>query len=146
MKENFTLEIQAEGFSILRQKFDFPQDFSEKKQFTLSPESLNEEVVVTANRTETRIGETAASIVALSKTEIETTAAPTIDDKLRQVAGFSLFRRTGSRYANPTAQGVSLRGVGASGASRSLVLFDGVPLNDVFGGWILWSRVAPICG
>ena len=110
------------------------------------PASLNEEVVVTANRTETRIGETAASIVALSKTEIETTAAPTIDDKLRQVAGFSLFRRTGSRYANPTAQGVSLRGVGASGASRSLVLFDGVPLNDVFGGWILWSRVAPICG
>ena len=144
LKENFTLEIQAEGFSILRQKFDFSQDFSEKKQFTLSPASLNEEVVVTANRTETRIGETAASVVALSKTEIETTAAPTIDDKLRQVAGFSLFRRTGSRYANPTAQGVSLRGVGASGASRSLVLFDGVPLNDVFGGWILWSRVAPI--
>ncbi|MEP7039066.1 MAG: TonB-dependent receptor, partial [Acidobacteriota bacterium] len=27
---------------------------------------------------------------------------------------------------------------------RSLVLFDGVPLNDVFGGWILWNRVAPI--
>ena len=144
LKENFTLEIQAQGFSILRQKFDFPQDLSEKKQFTLLPASLNEEVVVTANRTETRIGETAASVVSLSKTEIETTAAPTIDDKLRQVAGFSLFRRTGSRYANPTAQGVSLRGVGASGASRSLVLFDGVPLNDIFGGWILWNRVAPI--
>ena len=76
--------------------------------------------------------------------EIKTTAAPTIDDKLRQVAGFSLFRRSGSRYANPTSQGVSLRGVGASGASRSLVLFDGIPLNDVFGGWILWNRVAPI--
>ncbi|MEO6589063.1 MAG: TonB-dependent receptor [Pyrinomonadaceae bacterium] len=144
LNENFTLEIRAEGFSILRQTFILPQDFTEKRKFTLSSADLNEEVFVTANRTETRLGETAASIVALSPNEIETTAAPTIDDKLRQVAGFSLFRRTGSRYANPTSQGVSLRGVGASGASRSLVLFDGVPLNDVFGGWILWSRVAPI--
>lgn len=144
LSESFTLEARAEGFSILRQKFVFPQDFAEKVRFTLSPGDLNEEVFVTANRTETRLGETAASIVSLSRTEIETSAAPTIDDKLRQVAGFSLFRRTGSRYANPTSQGVSLRGVGASGASRSLVSFDGVPLNDVFGGWILWNRVAPI--
>ena len=57
-----------------------------------------------------------------------------MDDALRQVAGFSLFRRTGSRAANPTAQGVSLRGLGASGASRALVLADGLPLNDPFGG------------
>jgi len=144
LAEDFTLEAQAEGFSILRQKIVFSQDFTEKKRFTLSPANLNEEVFVTANRTETRLGETAASIVALSRNEIETSAAPTIDDKLRQVAGFSLFRRTGSRYANPTSQGVSLRGVGASGASRSLVLFDDVPLNDPFGGWILWNRAAPI--
>ncbi len=144
LNENFTLEIRAEGFSILRQKFVLPQDFAEKKRFTLLPEGVKEKVVVTANRTETRIGETAASVVTLSRTEIESSAAPVIDDKLRQVAGFSLFRRTGSRYANPTAQGVSLRGVGASGASRSLVLFDGVPVNDVFGGWILWNRVPPV--
>lgn len=142
--KNFTLEIRAEGFSPFRKKFDRPQDFSEKMSFTLFPETLRGEVVVTANRTGTRLLETAASVVALTKEELERSATPAIDDKLRQVAGFSLFRRTGSRYANPTAQGVSLRGVGASGASRSLVLLDGVPLNDVFGGWILWSRVAPI--
>ncbi|MGA8808120.1 MAG: TonB-dependent receptor, partial [Thermoanaerobaculia bacterium] len=39
------------------------------------------------------------------------------------------------------SQGVSLRGVGASGASRALVLDDGIPLNDPFGGWIYWGRV-----
>ncbi len=144
LNENFTLTIQAQGFSILQQNYKFSQDFSENKNFTLSPAPINEKVVVTANRTETRLGETAASIVTLSNEELQSTAAPTIDDKLRQVAGFSLFRRSGSRYANPTSQGVSLRGVGASGASRSLVLFDGVPLNDVFGGWILWNRVVPI--
>lgn len=140
----FTLVVEARDFSILRRTYDRLQDFPENAAFTLAPESLRETVVVTAARAETRLGETAASIVTLSKAEIQTTAAPTIDDALRQVAGFSLFRRTGSRYANPTAQGVSLRGVGASGASRSLVLFDGVPLNDSFGGWVQWTRVPPI--
>jgi len=60
---------------------------------------------------------------------------------LRQVAGFSTFRRTSGRQANPTTQGVSLRGVGSSGASRTSVLEDGVPLNDPFGGWVQWNRV-----
>jgi iron complex outermembrane receptor protein len=36
---------------------------------------------------------------------------------------------------------VSLRGTGASGASRAVVLSDGVPLNDPFGGWVTWGRV-----
>ena len=141
---NFTLEIQAEGFSILRQTYAKLQDFPQNAVFTLAPAGLREEVIVTANRIETRLGETPASIVTLSKPELDTIAAPTIDDALRQVAGFSLFRRAGSRTANPTAQGVSLRGVGASGASRSLVLLDGVALNDPFGGWIIWSRVPPV--
>src|SRR6185312_6447218 len=33
------------------------------------------------------------------------------------------------------------RGIGASGASRTLALNDGVPLNDPFGGWVYWDRV-----
>ncbi|MBA4185044.1 MAG: TonB-dependent receptor [Acidobacteria bacterium] len=143
-KGGFTLIIEAQNFSILRQTFNELQDFPQADTFTLAPTGVREEVVVTANRAETRLSETPASIVTLSKAEIQTTAAPTVDDALRQVAGFSLFRRTGSRYANPTAQGVSLRGVGASGASRSLVLFDGVPLNDSFGGWVQWNRVPTI--
>ena len=67
--------------------------------------------------------------------------ALTLDDRLRQVPGFSLFRRSSSRTANPTTQGVSLRGLGANGASRALVLQDGIPLNDPFGGWVYWDRV-----
>jgi outer membrane receptor protein involved in Fe transport len=80
-------------------------------------------------------------VAVLSAQELAASAAPTVDDALRQVPGFSLFRRSGSRYANPTTQGVSLRGLGASGASRALVLVDGIPLNDPFGGWIAWGRV-----
>jgi len=111
----------------------------------LAPLSLHaqvtESITVTATRTETRVAETPASVVVLSAAEVANSAAPTVDDALRQVAGFTLFRRTGSRVANPTSQGVTLRGVGASGASRALVLDDGVPLNDPFGGWVYWGRV-----
>ena len=98
--------------------------------------------MVTATQTKTRLSDTPASVVVITRqATMQTTAASTTDDALRQVPGFTLFRRSGSRSANPTSQGVSLRGVGASGASRALVLDDGIPLNDPFGGWIYWNRV-----
>jgi outer membrane receptor protein involved in Fe transport len=103
--------------------------------------AVADEVTVTATRTEQRLGDSAASVAVVSAAELAVSAAPAVDDALRQVPGFSLFRRSGSRFANPTTQGVSLRGLGASGASRALVLADGVPLNDPFGGWIAWGRV-----
>ena len=70
-------------------------------------------------------------------------ASPAVvaDDVLRQIPTFSLFRRTSSLSAHPTSQGVSLRGIGPSGVSRTLVLLDGVPFNDPFGGWVYWTRV-----
>lgn len=106
--------------------------------------AIREEVVITANRTETRPEETPASIVTLEREEVKTNASPVIDDILRQTVGFSLFRRSNSRNANPTTQGASFRGVGSSGASRSLILLEGIPLNDPFGGWILWNRLPTV--
>ncbi len=87
--------------------------------------------------------ETPASITVLGKLEIRQTPGINLDDRLRSVPGFSLFRRSSSIAANPTTQGVSLRALGSTGASRSLILWDGIPLNDPFGGWIYWTRVAP---
>ncbi|HSE03117.1 MAG TPA: TonB-dependent receptor, partial [Methylomirabilota bacterium] len=100
-----------------------------------------EPVVVTATRTEQRLGETPASVTVLTREDISRTAAQSLDDLLRQVPGFSLFRRSSSLVSHPTTQGVSLRGIGPSGASRALVLLDGIPLNDPFGGWVYWDRV-----
>jgi len=79
--------------------------------------------------------------VVVTDTQLEQWGPLTTDDKLRLVPGFQLLRRSGSQTANPTSQGVSLRGLGASGASRALVLVDGIPINDPFGGWIYWARV-----
>jgi outer membrane cobalamin receptor len=66
-----------------------------------------------------------------------------LDGVLRSAPGFRLFRRTDSTVANPTTQGVSLGNVGPNGASRSILLLDGVPMNDPFGGWVPWSRFLP---
>lgn len=106
-----------------------------------TPAPIREEVTVNAARIETKAGETPLSVSVIPRAKIETAAAPTLDDVLRQTAGFSIFRRSSSRNANPTTQGVSLRGVGASGASRTGVFLDGVPVNDPFGGWVQWGRV-----
>ena len=64
-----------------------------------------------------------------------------LDDKLRQVPGFELFRRSSSLVANPTTEGVSLRGLGSTSVSRSLVDFDDVPIADPYGGWIHWEEL-----
>jgi outer membrane receptor protein involved in Fe transport len=79
-------------------------------------------------------------VLPRSPTLVEPRGTLTLDDALRGAAGFSLFRRQSSLVAHPTTQGASLRGVVPGGTSRVLVLVDGVPVNDPFGGWIYWSR------
>ena len=64
-----------------------------------------------------------------------------IDEVLKTEAGLDTFRRSPAIYSHPTTQGASWRGTGATAASRSTVLLDGVPLNDPFGGWVYWNRV-----
>ena len=87
--------------------------------------------------------ESPASITVVDQEQLRTIPGNNLDDRLRQVPGFSLFRRSSSVVANPTTQGVSLRATGSSGASRTLVLWDGIPVNDPFGGWVYWTRIDP---
>src|SRR5881628_4202667 len=102
-----------------------------------------EPVVVTVTRIEQKAGEAPASVTVLTREDIRLSPSQTLDDLLRQVPGFSLFRRSSSLVAHPTTQGISLRGIGSSGASRSLVLWDGIPANDPFGGWVYWTQFQP---
>lgn len=135
------LAITGQGFARVARKLNTNREDITKLQIILAPAGISAQVTVAATRTEERVSETGAGIVVLHSQDLQTTAALTLDDALRQVPGFNLFRRSGSRTANPTSQGVSLRGIGASGASRALVLADGIPLNDPFGGWVYWDRV-----
>src|SRR5262249_7015338 len=98
-------------------------------------------VEVTAARNPLGLDASASSVRTMSSQQLEEAPGFVLDDRLRQVAGFQLFRRTGSWVANPTTQGTSLRGLGSTAASRTLVLSDQVPLNDPFGGWIHWNEI-----
>ncbi|HEX8233229.1 MAG TPA: TonB-dependent receptor [Caulobacteraceae bacterium] len=100
-----------------------------------------EAVVVTAPRLPPSPAEAAFSVVRLDRAELG--AQPRLDEALKQVPGVSLFRRTSSQAANPTTQGLSLRSFAPSGAGRALVTLDGVPQNDPFGGWVIWSALPP---
>ena len=109
-------------------------------QLAVADEILPERVV-TAPRVVMGPTAVGSALTVLDATDLERSGTLTLDDALRSVAGFSLFRRSSSLTAHPTTQGVSLRGLGGSGASRTLVLLDGVPLNDPFGGWVPWALV-----
>jgi outer membrane receptor protein involved in Fe transport len=100
-----------------------------------------EPVVVSASRVEQKLRDVPANVTVITSEEIKQSPARTVDDLLRQIPGFSLFRRSSSIVANASTQGVSLRGIGPSAVSRALVLLDGVPFNDPFGGWVYWSKV-----
>jgi outer membrane receptor protein involved in Fe transport len=136
--------VRAEGFAEHRQTLK-SEEPRQSIEVTLSPATVTETVTVTAARTEQLTRNVAASVNLLERESIARSPAVVADDVLRQVPTFSLFRRTSSLAAHPTAQGVSLRGVGPSGVSRTLVLLDGIPFNDPFGGWVYWTRV-PLSG
>lgn len=107
----------------------------------LRPAGASEQVTVTAYHAPLGELESPASTRLLSSRALQDTAAVTLDGKLRQLPGFELFRRSSSLVANPTSQGISLRGLGSTSASRTLVTEDDVPLNDPIGGWIHWGEI-----
>ncbi len=139
------LRVTAGGFNKYSQRVrispDTPVSAEIEINITLEPERISAEMTVTPARTEIRLIDAPASVSVLDSKDVRNAGAQTLDDLLRQVPGFSIFRRSSSIVANPTTQGVSLRGAGASGASRTVVLADGLPLNDAFGGWVYWDRV-----
>jgi outer membrane receptor protein involved in Fe transport len=100
-----------------------------------------ESVTVTAYRSPIASGDSPASTRILSEQHLRQAAGISLDDKMRQIPGFELFRRTTSLVANPTTEGLSLRGLGSTAASRTLVVFDDIPIADPFGGWIHWEEL-----
>jgi outer membrane receptor protein involved in Fe transport len=134
------LIVRAPGFAPVEQKLSAGAARA-NLEIVLTPATVTEAVTVTATRGERRTGDVPASVSLLEREDIRQSPALVADDVLRQIPTFSLFRRTSSLASHPTSQGVSLRGIGPSGVSRTLVLVDGVPVNDPFGGWVYWSRV-----
>ncbi len=148
----FEISVNDGGVLIVRQPGfaaasipvhgDSPAD---NLEIRLNPASDVQRIVVsaqaTAEESDDRVPPVPSSEFSIPLEEIKNSGSLTLDDILRQAPGFSLFRRSGSLSANPTSQGVSMRGIGPSGTSRAAVLLDGIPINDPFGGWVYWTQV-----
>ena len=92
------IRIEAAGFESLQRTVALGGVVEVELQ--LARRALSEEVTVHATRTDARLSDTPLSVVILSAGDLEASAPPALDDVLRQVPGFTLFRRSGSRTAN----------------------------------------------
>ena len=86
-------------------------------------------------------GTPAYGSVVIERERLTGDASGRVEDVLADVAGLQQFRRSDSRSANPSAQGVTLRSLGGNASSRALVLLDGVPIADPFFGYIPFNAL-----
>ena len=102
-----------------------------------------QEIVVTGRGLPQAPGEDVYATAALGRDRLVGSPSGRLDEILKEVPGFQLFRRSDARSANPTSQGATLRALGGNASSRALLLLDGVPQTDPFGGWISWPAYDP---
>jgi len=106
--------------------------------------TMGEEIIVTPTRGPQKLRDVPANVTVVNRATIERSSTKTVDELLQAVPSFDTFRRSSSIGSDPSSAGVSLRGVGPSATSRSLVLVDGVPANDPFGDWVYWRSMSPL--
>ena len=130
------IEVSAPGFSTVTVTIsvEIPP------QIVLKPVADAQSVSVTAYLSPLSSLDSPASTRNLTTTELNEAASPVLDDKIRLIPGAELFRRSSSLVANPTSQGISLRGLGSTAASRTLVLNNDIPVLDPYGAWIHWEE------
>ena len=104
---------------------------------------VEEEIIVTGRGLRAAAGEAVFSTTTIGRERLEGSASNRLEDILRDIPGFQLFRRSDARSANPTSQGATLRALGGNASSRALLILDGVPQSDPFGGWISWPAYDP---
>jgi outer membrane receptor protein involved in Fe transport len=93
--------------------------------------------VTAATRSDVKIEDLPVSASVVTQQEVRNTAAQSLDELLLATPGVNL-QEPPSFAQHPTSNAVSMRGLGGE---RTLVLLDGVPLNDAFFGYVQWNRV-----
>jgi outer membrane receptor protein involved in Fe transport len=106
------------------------------------PVATGPDIVVTGRGLRDQPGDRAFDVVEIDRDRIAANASDRLESVLADVAGLQQFRRSDSRTANPTSQGITLRGLGGNASSRALLVLDGVPQTDPFGGWIAFPAYA----
>ena len=112
--------------------FGFPLSLAAQEQ----PEETYRlsEVVISASRIETPTFDTPQSVTVVSSEEIMASPFERFEDILMDTVGYEATSHYGTQRGGIRSH-FSLRGVGPK---RTLLLVDGVPLNDNFNNSILW--------
>ena len=100
-------------------------------------------IIITGNALPEAKAERVYAIERIGRRQIEQAPSHELDQLLKAVPGVQLFRRSDSRSGHPTSQGMTLRALGGNASSRALLVLDGVPQTDPFGGWINWPAYDP---
>jgi outer membrane receptor protein involved in Fe transport len=100
-------------------------------------------IIVTARALADPEAERAFSVETIELVRLKNAPSTQLDQVLKDVPGLQLFRRSDARSGHPTSQGVTLRALGGNASSRALLVLDGVPQADPFGGWINWPAYDP---
>ncbi|PNV84179.1 MAG: hypothetical protein C0627_02025 [Sulfurimonas sp.] len=97
------------------------------------------DVSVTATKTERKVADVPASIEVITEKDIKNSTSLNANELLKNVAGVSIRNPLGVMSTSSNNK-VYMRGFGGNDA-RTLVLLDGVPLNDAFGGAVEWTQI-----
>ena len=109
----------------------------------LPPDAPQAAIVVTGKALPEAKAERVYSVERFDRKRIEQSPSHELDQLLKDVPGLQLFRRSDARSGHPTSQGVTLRALGGNASSRALLVLDGVPQSDPFGGWVNWPAYDP---
>ncbi len=105
---------------------------------TYASEAALDPVVVTATRFNDADPKVPANITVLTRQDIRTIPANSVPELLKVVAGVDSRPLYGALGMDAT---VDMRGFGSTGTSNTLILLDGMRLNPVDMGGIIWSSI-----
>ena len=80
--------------------------------------------------------------ITIERDRLINRANRSLDNVLGDVGGVQGFRRSDARSAHPTSQSITMRGLGGNASSRALLVLDGVPQADPFGGWVAFPAIS----
>jgi outer membrane cobalamin receptor len=122
----YFLFVRESGFQQERVEVELAEGKAEQRDIVLELETLQQNVVVTATRTETSTSLLGNSVTTLSAAEIEARQSPSVAELLRSVPGFNVVQLGG----RGSLTSLFVRG-GESDYNK--VLLDGMPLNQPGG-------------
>lgn len=96
-----------------------------------------EETVISTENFETNTQEIPKNVIIITSEEIKNKGANTITEALKGVPGISISASDGGEAT------IDLRGYGATGSQNTLMLIDGIPMNNIQGSGY-YSSLVPI--